>query len=424
MPVIETTNPESPDSQHSDDEDIFNLDMVTMDMNFEQAYSMYTQLQQKNALLEVEELERVQQLNNSHGNGNLHGNDDIHVQETVQHDIFAGQNAYAQPQTLSSKEWGQIPRQYPGNQVPSTQISASVLQTQLPHHEMDILPQNHINTSNGMRHSSLPVASTGTLISPPGETIEGYGGVFSGQNPHVTRQQGQFLHEEGEDVDQFFSTTESSALDKFLDTLAFSSEVNPLEFYHQNQPKMPHMFEMQTMSHHENLGLSDSVKRDIAHAFQIHQSHDLKSFGGESQTNIQLRTPENSLGQIDPKRRREEEPQIPESATKKRRKSVKPLLSLTQKRLNHSHLEQKRRLLCKEAYDRCLRLVTNVDDYKNELVSAASTGVSSRKRSKRKQLNKDGLPNLSKHSALLKISNEIIKIQSKNEELRKLLGQF
>lgn len=61
-----------------------------------------------------------------------------------------------------------------------------------------------------------------------------------------------------------------------------------------------------------------------------------------------------------------------------------------------------------------------MDDYKNDLVSALAV-TSSKKKSKRKQINKDGLPNLSKHTALCKISEEIEKINGKNTQLRAIL---
>ena len=103
------------------------------------------------------------------------------------------------------------------------------------------------------------------------------------------------------------------------------------------------------------------------------------------------------------------------SQTKKRkRSSMKQLLTLEQKRLNHSYSEQKRRQLCKVAYERCLRLIINLDEYIN-------LHKDGKKTIKRKQKLKDGLPNISKHTALVKISNEIITIQEKNNELQRLL---
>ncbi|KAM9905459.1 hypothetical protein OXX79_002166 [Metschnikowia pulcherrima] len=421
MPVMSLDVPDSPSPQLSDNEDLFNLDMVTMDMNFEQAYSMYTQLQQKNAQSEVEQLHKAQQLNlKSTHRGNDH---------KYQADIFSSGEIFPQQmqsQHIPEKDWGSTPRQYAGDQLSSSQDQG------LPpsHHHPTSQFQNKFEQSQSQassqyvgRHLSVPTMASGPLITPPGEMIQGLDNLFTGQQAQLSKSEKTLLDaEEGEDEDQFFSTTEASALDRFLDNLAFSSEVNPLEFYNQNQPKIPHMFELQTMGQSDDLFTANSVKKDLVDALDHHSTHDLKTFGVEPFVNTQLRTPDNSLNHSASKRDREDSVSS-ESSAKKKRKAAKPLLSLTQKRLNHSNSEQKRRLLCKEAYDRCLRLVTNVDDYKHDLVSA-SANSSARKKSKRKQLNKDGLPNLSKHSALLKISNEIIKIQQKNEGLRKLLNEF
>ena len=100
---------------------------------------------------------------------------------------------------------------------------------------------------------------------------------------------------------------------------------------------------------------------------------------------------------------------------------LKPLLTLEQKRLNHSHLEQKRRKLCKLAYERCLRLIIDIEKF-NALPNPKPEERPLKL--KRARVNKDGLPNLLKHLALIRISNEIITIQQKNEQLRLLLAQY
>ena len=102
---------------------------------------------------------------------------------------------------------------------------------------------------------------------------------------------------------------------------------------------------------------------------------------------------------------------------KRRRSSSKPLLSLQQKRLNHSHSEQKRRQLCKQAYQRCLEQIIDLDAFAKlpELNEAD-------RKTKRARVNKEGLPNLSKHSALMRISNEMILIKLLNDGLKQLLG--
>jgi hypothetical protein len=101
---------------------------------------------------------------------------------------------------------------------------------------------------------------------------------------------------------------------------------------------------------------------------------------------------------------------------KRRRSSNKPLLSIEQKRLNHSHSEQKRRQLCKLAYQRCLELIIDLEAF-NKLPELNE----SERKSKRARVNKDGLPNLSKHNALIRISNEMILIKTMNENLRKFI---
>lgn len=105
----------------------------------------------------------------------------------------------------------------------------------------------------------------------------------------------------------------------------------------------------------------------------------------------------------------------PDSPKKKKRSNNKHLLTLEQKRLNHTHSEQKRRQLCKSAYERCLKLIIDIEKF-NALPSNLLN-----KKSKRAKLNKQGLPNLSKHSALTRISEEILTIREKNDKLKQLL---
>ncbi|OBA21324.1 hypothetical protein METBIDRAFT_31865, partial [Metschnikowia bicuspidata var. bicuspidata NRRL YB-4993] len=408
MPLAPPAKPGAAQAQFSDDDDDeFNLDMVTMDMNFEQAYSMYTQLQQKNALLEVEHLQKAQQLN--------------HKQAHEQIRLFLDEVLLSQqaPRPAGAdKQWARAAELYPGDY--SSQCHARFY----PETLLDQTggpSRNMAHTVEAVQHAAchaaLPDISGAPLISPPGEMVEGFVEMFAGQQAEQTTVGDGFpaMNEE-EEADQFFSTTESSALERFLDNLASSSEINPLEFYHPNPPKLPHMFEMRTMGQQEHFGAPANAKPEPAAGFQMHPSQDLGGFGGGAKPAQQLQTPDTSVGQVQTKRVRDAPDASEPSANK--RKLAKPLLSSTQKRLNHSHLEQKRRRLCKEAYDRCLRLVTNVDDYKNELIHV-SADKGSKKKSRRRQLTKDGLPNLSKHAALQKISSEISKIQSKNEELRR-----
>ena len=86
-------------------------------------------------------------------------------------------------------------------------------------------------------------------------------------------------------------------------------------------------------------------------------------------------------------------------------KTIKPLPFRTE-----------RRQLCKFAYQRCLELIIDLDAF-NKLPELNE----SERKSKRARVNKDGLPNLSKHNALIRISNEMILIKSMNDSLKKLI---
>lgn len=389
QPVPQQTRPEKklqrrPSSVLTDDEDIFSLDMVTMDMDFDQAYQMYTLMQQKNALMGIEQLQQAQQINMN--------------------------NTYAmQPQQ---------PQQQ------SQQQSQQHLPPQHDHVQLQMgLSGSHTGTQTGHQ---TPTAMELSLLCAPGELMNG-GGLFAGLGPETPQ-----MEKPHDEMDQFFSNTESDALEKFLDRLASLSSLDPLQMYQnqhqqQQQPKMPLMFELHTMGSAEHKpvqrDIPDLIKKEITDAFKHPPVQSLKSFGtAPSQINTQLPTPLDSRQSLTSQHKRSYEDLLPPLSPllKKKRKLTKPLLSLEQKRLNHSHSEQKRRLLCKEAYERCLRLITNVEDYKNDLVSASAV-TSSKKKSKRKQINKEGLPNLSKHTALCKISEEIEKIHSKNLRLRSLL---
>lgn len=274
----------------------FSLDMVSTDMNFEQAYSMYNHLQQEQAINAVDNLERIQQ--------------------SIK---------------LESK-----------SQSPFESITPMV------------------DRSRGL---SLP-----------------------NLNDAVDDDDEEEEEEEEEEFDKFFSNTESNALEKFLDNLANPTTSNPLDIYNHEftfEPKKEYKADLKAFAHPPPT-----------------------KFESPQPTNtFQLPTPESSLSSIDE--------EFEEPTKKKQRLNIKPLLSLEQKRLNHSHSEQKRRQLCKAAYERCLRLITNFESYKRL--------PPINKKSKRKQFTKDGLPNLSKHCALMKISYEMTKIKRMNDELEKLL---
>lgn len=371
---VDAKKPKSP-SVLTDDEDIFSLDMVTMDMEFDQAYLMYTQMQQKHALSGVEQLQRAKQ---SQGQQSQHHNP-LH-QSHNQHQQSQHHN---QQQRQNQQMYGFYPELNKYDSVPGLPL---------------LLPQSDLR------------------------------GLFDG---HKTANP----MEKGDSMDHFFLNTELDALEKFLDNLALSSG-NPLDLYNHQAPALPslyneHMHTMDPIRKPENRDIPDFVKKEITDAFRHPPVQSLKRFGSEqlqTEPQTQLPTPLDSRQPLASEKRNlaqlelDSPPWLP-SSKKRRKSSTRPLLTLEQKRLNHSHSEQKRRLLCKQAYERCLRLITNVEDYKNDLVSASAVTLL-KKKSKRKQINKDGLPNLSKHTALLKVSGEIMKIQGKNEELRKLLAQY
>lgn len=367
----------------TDDEDIFSLDMVTMDMDFDQAYSMYSLMQQKNALMGIEQLQAAQQMN--------------------MNNTFAQNGSLPATSNLTSN-------------VDSTNLNSSNLHSTNLHN----VPQS--NLLSGSPPGILSVHSANST-SPLNELcaleMMGQTPIFQGA---VTPPQ----NVQDESMDQFFSNTELDALEKFLDRLALLSSLNPLEMYNStsSHTKMSPVFDLHTMStleqQHVKREIPDVVKKEITDVFKHPPQQSLHSFTTPSQLNTQLPTPVDSRQSSTTKRIYDHVLPPMSPLLKKKRKLTKPLLSLEQKRLNHSHSEQKRRLLCKEAYERCLRLITNVDDYKNDLVSALAV-TSSKKKSKRKQINKEGLPNLSKHTALCKISEEIEKINGKNLRLRELL---
>ena len=87
------------------------------------------------------------------------------------------------------------------------------------------------------------------------------------------------------------------------------------------------------------------------------------------------------------------------------------------KKIKSFTFRKKRRQLCKLAYQRCLELIIDLDAF-NKLPELNE----SERKSKRARINKDGLPNLSKHNALIRISNEMILIKTMNENLEKFIA--
>lgn len=354
---------------HSGEPENF-LDFMSADMDFEQAFSMYSNLQQKNAVNGVEQLQRVQKLNEQF----------------------------------------------------ITQLSSGL--------------EDEVPSFNGSLNQ----------LAPPVDALDHHNNNFTFNPPSLDKF--KFQHEKpfmepatDAKYDQFFSNTESDALERFLDNLA-NPTTNPLLIYNSDiasgsaQPltELNNLYDLHTMKstmpvrHHSNplppsAHFPENVKLELDDAF-----------GYPHTRNSQLPTPMDSrqlsstlFQKPSPKRPLEysddslstpspASPMARGRVNKKQKKTQRPLLSLEQKRLNHSHSEQKRRQLCKTAYERCLRLVTNIHDYHT------SEDAHTKKKLKRRQMTKDGLPNLSKHTALMKISGEICKLKQKNDKIKQLLG--
>jgi|ThiBiot_300_plan_2_1041538.scaffolds.fasta_scaffold10207_1 hypothetical protein len=342
------------------------LDMVSHDMDFEQAYNMYSNMQQKQSMSSIEQLQMVQLLN-----------------QQYQTDDFQ-------------------------------------LKSDFDFHRSQIL------------HPNVKIEQPEDVNAP--------------------------------EFDQFFSNTESDALEKFLENLTNpSGSSNPMTFYnnldnnhHMDTSKkslgFDTMFDFHTMKsfpeksiQHNDSKDHEILKKELTEAFSypmkpMHNDQFVSS--SSSSPNFQLPTPcdsrQSSATTImyDYKREQLNSPPAENKkrtldmgnddedlsddsnsfgAKKRRRSSNKHLLTVEQKRLNHSHSEQKRRQLCKLAYERCLRLIIDIDAF-NKLPEETTN-----KKSKRARVNKDGLPNLSKHTALIRISAEIMTIQEKNEKLKKLI---
>lgn len=366
--------PHRSDDHHAEAENF--LDLMNADMDFEQAFSMYSNLQQKNAMSGVEQLQKVQKLN---------------------------------------------------EQFISQLNSPPPVESDVP-------------SFNGSLNQ----------LAPPVDALDHHNNNFTFDPPSLDKFEFQrhdkpFLNSGPQEYDQFFSNTESDALEKFLDNLA-NPTANPLLIYNHGVPTgttqpladLNSLYDLHTMKstvpptrHHSNPlpHFNDNLKQELNDAFGYPQ----RPVDTQLPTPMDSRQLSSSLFQkTSPKRPYDYSDDLllhaslstPPSSSplgslrmaKKQKKTQRPLLSLEQKRLNHSHSEQKRRQLCKTAYDRCLRLVTNIHDY--HMNDEAQTKM----KLKRRQMTKDGLPNLSKHTALMKISGEICKLKQKNDKIKQLLG--
>ncbi|CUM63689.1 uncharacterized protein PRCAT00001273001 [Priceomyces carsonii] len=384
---------------------------LSSEMDFEHAYAMYNTLQHKNAKAAVEQLKKVQMLNEQY--------------KTV----------LLQTQTLSTS--------FPGNQeyrffnINNTPSAATAPPSHSQYCDINVPSQDYQqNPSNELRKEENQKVD---ML----HTVDAQFFDPSNEFSNILQKEGR-LEDEPSDVenefDKFFSNTESDALDKFLDNLANPNTTDPLKFYniydhHNEATSKPINTTNEVLSlydkKHKSLSTKDqhkineNMKDELAEAFGQPLSRDFSGSETASPRQNQLPTPVDSrqsslcaLGDEDityGKRGLDDNGISSPSPKKRKRLSHKPLLSLEQKRLNHSHSEQKRRQLCKMAYDRCLRLIVNVEEYNKE--------VNNNKKSKRAKFKKYGLPNLSKHTALVKISHEITRIKCKNEELLRLLNE-
>ncbi|KAI5950853.1 hypothetical protein KGF54_003927 [Candida jiufengensis] len=490
------------------------LDIFSSDMDFEQAYSMYNNLQQSKIIGSFEELNKFQQLNSQYITN-----------------ISSNQQQQQQSNSISSTNSQQPLQQLPVQQLPSQQ-------------------QHNLSRPDEFAHSRQQILNGPSQYSQQLQQNQ-QNQQNQQQLPAQQEQQQPQEEEQDDEYDQFFTNTESDALERFLDNLANpNSSADPLQFYKSNSPNnynnhhiQPHKdldldfnFEMHTMKvpqhlqpqhqqqqqqqpkqvhsppyeqhkmtttsnshmnnnitqqpspphsfHRQQLPLPPqqptlnnpflqnsnisqdqiSLKRELAEAFAPTEiikpspqpqpsatttkspKQNKKSTSPKTTTKVKLETTDNQSQLITPpisgdeSKRRPIDDEMDEDEMssseednsltlvnsnssldqpqlkKRRRSSNKPLLTLAQKRLNHSASEQKRRMACKSAYNRCLNLIINLKAF-NELPEQEIE-----RKSKRALKTKEGLPNLSKHSALVRISNEMILIKDLNEKLRNLLN--
>ncbi len=443
LPRADHHTPRPPPSPPPPDTDLFSLDMVTEDMEFEQAYSTYSALQQKNALNEIENLKRVQLLNlqydsafaaGSTGSGagaaasafpgnshfsfqqpHLQPNDAFGYLQGPSYDLQRGGYAADKDANVhddfdhffSSTESNALEK-FLDNlaSLNSTGSPPPPQQEFYTHHN----PAQHHNSTGGLILSPMPMSMAAMALPIPPVVASMAVGAhpvpdYNQRQPKIpAHHQQQLLLPHQPQPQSYYSAT----FDKPHDMHTLKSLITP--------PPPPHHYQ------HRPVALPD-LKHEIDEAF----SHP-PALSKSSITEMQLPTPTSSNRQSPPGKRAFEDDDDEElddetngsadgalAAKKRKRSSTKQLLTLEQKRLNHSHSEQKRRQLCKLAYERCLRLIVNLEEY----ISIHGDG---KKTVKRKQKLRDGLPNISKHTALVKISDEIMVIQEKNRALEALLA--
>lgn len=412
----------------------FSLDMVSTDMDFEQAYLMYTNLQQEQALSAVEQLQKVQALNQQYAN------------------LFANEKAPQQPVPNQNYNYGDKFSSY----------RAMIINGGVPNHT-DQFNQRQGHQSNNDddfdqffkdNESNALESFLDNLASNNSHPLDFQNQASQHRTPNHPQHQQSYNDQEfnfydlrtmktnkrhtihnlnnlqQQQVQQMSQKSDASNMHEILKreiTEAFSHP--PLKSLTKFDDQLPSPLDSRNYSSYsENSPLSGS---NLNHALITPPNSSNTNIGTKPQfKDVSLSHSNLESPPISPPLKHgleeDEDDDLLQSDPKRRRSSSKKLLTLKQKRLNHSNSEQKRRQLCKLAYERCLRLITNVEDYENEIVLASTLSSSlsnSKKKSKRKQINKDGLPNLSKHTALLKISGEILKIKHRNDKLKKLIEQ-
>lgn len=241
-------------------------------------------------------------------------------------------------------------------------------------------------------------------------------------------------HELGQVMEAFLPHKELDQRKPWLDTKLFENElpselnmnvsnynydISPFEIYGMDSSLSPSLSQrLEDERSLKSLSLSDcdsshvTLKREISEAFgqpsvpsiDRHLSTPISIHGSTSSSSpaSDLRdSTENDKGEV--------------TLPRRLHSAKKQLLTVEQKRLNHSHSEQKRRQLCKLAYERCLRLVSNG-------TSPSDVSGVTKKRNRGRQNSDCGAQNMSKHTALVRIGDEISKIQNQNKALRDLLA--
>ncbi|KAK6460247.1 hypothetical protein DFJ63DRAFT_242101 [Scheffersomyces coipomensis] len=424
----------SPSHQHLNgkgDYDI--LDMVTADMDFEQAYLMYNSLQQKQAINSMEQLEKVQMLNQNYVTEFSHPVDlqhDSSSSSTTTFDYHRSQilnnnnSNHIQSSNQHHNQQQQMEDEYEDEVEEENQFDQFFSNTES--NALEIFLDNLTNTANPLQfyntaahNPEIPLFDLHTMKQPT------YHSQPHQQQPQQVQHQHQQPHQltaarlEHENLRQELTDAFSHP------SLKSMSLSGPTTLTNNNNSQLPTPVDSRQSSY-SNTGSHIYVKQHQQQVFPSGMdTHNFNNNNDEfddedddeddSNNDEEMLTPPAS--DVEARKLKNSSSVINGTPIKKkRRSSTKPLLSIEQKRLNHSHSEQKRRQLCKLAYQRCLELIIDIDAF-NKLPELNEA----ERKSKRARINKEGLPNLSKHNALVRISNEMLLIKGMNEKLRSLI---